>query len=103
MSLINFGPAPIRQGLEVRRWVHTILRPFIHRLSHGLTSYSFDRGPIWAKHLPQKQNFDAAIPLLRIYLKETKHLTQKDMHLHAHCGIIYNSQESNQKVHLDEY
>ena len=37
-------------------------------------------------------SYNPAIPHLSIYLKETKSLSKRYMHSHAHCSIIYNSQ-----------
>ena len=36
---------------------------------------------------------DAAIPLLGIYLKEMKSLSQRYLHPHVHCIIVHNSQD----------
>ena len=37
---------------------------------------------------------DPIIPLLGIYLKEMKSLSQKDICIpHVHCSIIYNNQD----------
>ena len=47
--------------------------------------------------IPQKLKirllYDPAISLLGVYPKKTKRLTQKAMSTHAHCSIIYNSQD----------
>ena len=37
--------------------------------------------------------YDPEIPLLSIYPKKTKTLTQKDICTHVHCNIIYNRQD----------
>ena len=74
------------QGCEEKRTLYTVGEN-VNWCSHYAKYY---RG---SQKLKIKLPYDRAIPLLCIYLKVTKTLTQKKMQPYVLCSIIYNSQD----------